>query len=351
VWSRAERRGAPRASPAYAAGVDLDAFVAVHGPEWDRLDALSRRRRLSGEEADELVRRYQRAATHLSVVRSASPDPAVAARLSATVAVARAAVAGGPEPLGRELARFVTVSFPAAVYRARWAAVGAAAFTVVIAALAAWWVLADPRVEAAMGTPEEIRKLVESDFAGYYREYAAQSFALHVWTNNAWITALCIAGGITGVLPVYMLFQNALNVGVIGGLMATHDRLPLFFGLILPHGLLELTAVFVAAGAGLRLFWTWVVPGALPRGRAVAREGRSMITIALGLVGVLLVSGVIEAFVTPSTLPTWARIGIGLLAWLGFVGYAGWFGRRAALAGETGDLAPELAGDAAPIAP
>ena len=35
----------------------------------------------------------------------------------------------------------------------------------------------------------------------------------------------------------------------------------------------------------------------------------------------LLVSGLIEAFVTPSGLPTWARIGIGVLAELAFVAY------------------------------
>ena len=83
--------------------------------------------------------------------------------------------------------------------------------------------------------------------------------------------------------------------------MIGHDRGALFFGLILPHGLLELTAVFVAAGVGLRLFWSWVEPGpAHPRagprpggphrGRRRPRAGR----------GAARVSGVIEAFVTPS---------------------------------------------------
>ena len=330
--------------------MDLDAFVTVHGAEWDRLDALSRRRRLSGAEADELVRLYQRAATHLSVVRSASPDPALAARLSRTVAVARSAVTGGPEPLGRELARFVTVSFPAAVYRTRWVTAGAALFTIVIAVAVGWWVNADPRVLPSLGTPDELRQFVQVDFEHYYSAYSAQSFAAKVWTNNAWLAALCVATGITGLLPAYLLFTNAVNVGVAGGLMAAYGRLDLFFGLILPHGLLELTAVFVAAAAGLRLFWAWIDPGPLPRGQALAREGRSMITIAIGLVVVLLVSGVVEAFVTPSPLPTWARIAIGALVWGAFLGYVGVFGRRAARAGETGDLAADLLADTAPVA-
>ena len=84
--------------------------------------------------------------------------------------------------------------------------------------------------------------------------------------------------------------------------------------------------------------------------KAMAVEGRSMFTVAMGLVGVLAVSGLIEAFVTPSGLPTWARIGIGVIAWSAFLAYIAILGRRAVAAGETGDVRAELAGDAAPVA-
>jgi uncharacterized membrane protein SpoIIM required for sporulation len=329
--------------------VDLDAFVTVHAAEWDRLDRLSSRRRLSGEQADELVLLYQRAATHLSVVRSSFPDAALAGRLSTSVANARSAVTGGHEPFWRELARFVTVSFPAAVYRARWWAFGAFVGTLVVALVLGFWVVGDPKVQAAVASPAQIRQLVNTDFERYYSEYSATSFAAKVWTNNAWVAAMCFIGGITGVAVVGALFQNALNVGMVGGLMAANGKLGLFFALILPHGMLELTAVFVAAASGLKLFWAWVDPGPLPRSQALGREGRSMVTIAMGLVGVLFVSGLIEAFVTPSPLPTWARLAIGSLAWLGFMVYVAVFGRRAVRAGEQGDLEFTLAGDAAPI--
>ena len=330
--------------------MDLDAFVAVHRAEWDRLDELARRRRLSGVEVDELVTLYQRAATHLSLVRSSAPDPELAGRLSTTVARARAAVAGGHEPPLRELARFVTVSFPAAVWRTRWWTLAATTYSVVVALGYGIWVARTPAAQAALGTDEQIRQLVEVRFEQYYSEYAATSFAANVWTNNAFVAALSIALGVSGVGVLWVLHSNAYNVGVIGGLMAANGRLDLFFGLITPHGLLELTAVFVAAGAGLQLFWAWVAPGHRPRSQALATEGRSMVTVAIGLVGVLLVSGVVEAFVTPSPLSTAERIGIGVAVWLAFLGYVGWFGRRAALAGETGDLRAGLVEDTAPIA-
>ena len=91
-------------------------------------------------------------------------------------------------------------------------------------------------------------------------------------------------------------------------------------------------------------------PGPLSRSRSLAREGRSMLTVAMGLVVVLLISGVVEAFVTPSPLPTWARIGIGVVVWAAFLVYVWHFGRPAARAGETGDLRAELIEDAVPVA-
>ena len=329
--------------------MDLDAFVAVHRAEWDRLDELSGRRRLSGAEVDELVMLYQRVATQLSMVRSSASDPVLAGRLSTSVARARAVVTGGHEPPLRELARFVTVSFPAAVWRSRRWTLAAALYTLVVSLGYGIWVARSPAAQAAVASKEEIRQLVQVRFESYYSEFAASSFAANVWTNNAFVSALAIVLGVSGVGVLWVLTSNAQSLGVVGGLMAANGRLDLFFGLITPHGLLELTAVFVAAGAGLQLFWAWVAPGPRTRAQALATEGRSMITVAIGLVGVLLVSGVVEAFVTPSGLSTPVRIGIGVVVWVAFLGYVARFGRRAALAGETGDLRSGLVEDVAPV--
>ena len=151
-------------------------------------------------------------------------------------------------------------------------------------------------------------------------------------------------------VPIFVFAAGGLAcAALVGGLMVANDRAALFFGLIAPHGLLELTAVFVAAGAGMRLGWQWFNPGPRPRSVALAQEGRAAVAIALGLVVVLLVSGVIEAFVTPSGLPTWARVTVGVLALAGFLAYVAVYGRRAERAGFTGDLTVE--GGATELAP
>ena len=327
--------------------MDVDAFVLAHRPTWDRLEQLvKRRRRLTGAEVDELVDLYQRVSTHLSMVRTASSDSVLVGRLSGLVARARSAVTGAHAPLWSEFTRFWTVSFPVVAYRSwRWWLATAVAFFIVTGVIALW-VSGNPEVRAAIGTPSEIDELVNHEFADYYSENPAGSFALQVWVNNAWSAAQCIGYAILlGIpIPFLVLFPNAVNLGVVAGLMFDAGKGDIFLGLLTPHGLLEMTAVFLAAAAGMRLGWSAVSPGNRPRGQVLAEQGRAVMAVAVGLVGVLLVAGLIEGLVTPSPLPTFARIGIGVAAEIAFLVYIFHFGRKAARAGETGDVdnAPDL---------
>ncbi|MGK5631798.1 stage II sporulation protein M [Streptomyces sp. URMC 123] len=322
--------------------MDLDVFVRAHSAEWARLEALlGRRRKLSGAEADELVALYQRAATHLSFVRSSAPDPQLVGRLTQLVARARSAVTGARRAGWRDAGRFLSAGFPAALYRSRHWWLPTALLSTALAAVIGWWIATHPEVQASIAAPDQLRELTRpgGQYETYYSSHAAASFAAQVWTNNAQVAAVCLVfGAFLGIPVLWVLFQNTLNLGIGLGLMSSVGRLDTFLGLILPHGLLELTAVFVAAGTGLRLGWTVIDPGPRPRRTALAEEGRSALGMAIGLAIVLFVSGVIEGFVTPSGLPTWARISIGIAAELAFLGYVYGPGRRAARRGETGDV-------------
>lgn len=93
--------------------MDLDVFVAAHQAEWARLEQLlGRGRRLTGDEADELVALYQRTSTHLSLIQSSTPDPMLTGRLTQLVARARATVTGARRGGWRDAARFFTMRLP-----------------------------------------------------------------------------------------------------------------------------------------------------------------------------------------------------------------------------------------------
>ena len=325
--------------------VDLDAYVAEHAGEWRRLEYLSRRRRLSADEADELIALYQRAATHLSVIRTRSPDPALVARLSRMVLAGRSAITGtGGQRFGwQQVWRFLTVTFPLETYRARrwWITVSLVNLGIAAALMA--YVATNQSVAQALLGQDQIEAIVDSQFAGYYSQFQPQNFAFAVWTNNAFLTAQVLVSGVL-ILPVfYLLGANILNLGLIGGVMIGHGRPDVFFGLILPHGLLELTAVFVGAGAGLRMGWAWISPGRhRSRGRALVETARGAVLVALGLVLVLGVSGLLEGFVTPSALPAVLKITLGVVAWVAFLVYVLVRGAQAARAGESGDVQAHL---------
>jgi len=318
--------------------VDVDAFVAVRSSRWDRLRELTRSRRLSGSEADELIRLYQATATDYSRVRTSAPDPTVLTRLSNLLGRGRSLIAGAHEPGWSDVVRFFVVSVPAAFYRVRWWTVAMMLAFILIGVATAWWTFTNPELLAAIGTPTERQRYAEEAFASYYSTYEPGTFATQVWTNNAWIGARAIALGPTGIGPIYLLVANAMAIGQSAAVLAEFDMLDVFFGLILPHGLLELSGIFIACGAGLKLFWTWVSPGPRTRSRAMAEEGRAMITLVIGLTVLFLVCGLIEGYVTPSELPTAVKIVIGALALAGYWVYTLVLGRIAVRHGETGDM-------------
>jgi len=322
--------------------VNVDRFITTHQASWARLDELTsaargRGQRLAPDQVDELVQLYQRASSHLSHARTERADPALVARLTTLVASASGALYGTRGRSLSGMARFFTTSFPAAVFHARRFVVVAAALLFVPAiVLGVWLANSDEALQAS--APDAVREAyVQQDFEEYYSSAPAGEFATSVTVNNVQVAFLAFSAGILAcVVTAYLLVSNGLNLGFAAGLFAANGQQAKFYGLILPHGLLELSAITVAGAAGLAVGWTIVAPGDRARTAALAEQGRRSAVIALGLVIAFVVAGTIEGFVTPSGLPTAARIGIGVAVFSAFWAYVLVLGRRAAAGGYTG---------------
>lgn len=330
--------------------MDLDAFSALRESRWRRLKELARSRKRTGAQVDEMTRLYRGAAADLSAVRSAAPEPALIARLSMLLASARVWLTGVHHVRTGDVAAIFVKSLPAALYRVRWWGAVTSIVVIVMSFVAGYYTLHHPEALELVGPPEVRRAIAEEEFASYYVEYDNTSFAAQVWTNNAWLAVQCIVLGITGFFPLMLMYNTVIQLGVAGAVLAEHGMLDIFFQLIAPHGLLELSAVFVAAGSGFRMFWAMLVPGNRPRSVALAEAFRTLLLVALGLVIALFVSGLIEGYVTPSNLPWSVKVAIGAVAMVVFWLVVFWAGRRSVAAGNSGDVDEAFRAQTAPVA-
>ncbi|WP_282826994.1 stage II sporulation protein M [Gulosibacter sediminis] len=324
--------------------MDIDAYAAAQRAEWERLSELSRSRRLSGAESDALIERYQAGATDLSAIRTATGDSAESVRLSLDLARARRRFTRVRRNVLVVLREFFVEQLPASLYSVRWWTLAAAVLTVVAAVFSYFWHMSNPEILSFYGSQSGLQQYAEEDFINYYSEYSESAFTAQVFTNNAFIAAQCIAFGITGIYPIFVLIQNGIGLGMSAAVLASFGHLDAFFLWIAPHGLLELTMIFVAGGAGFALFWSLVVPGNRTRVDAMGAAGRTLIIVAIGTTIFLLLSGLVEGFVTRQDWPWPVKIGIGALALGSYLAYSLVLGRRSYLAGHRGDLRASEAG-------
>ncbi|MFK3834304.1 stage II sporulation protein M [Microbacterium sp. NPDC087868] len=323
--------------------MDADALTDARRAEWARLDELSRAS-LDGAAVDELIVRYRAASADLAELKTSVGDSPQGNYLSTILVRARMRLTGASDSVLTQAARFFARQFPAALYRLRWLTLAIAVVFLAIAIGTAAWIASDPALVATLGPPAALEQYADERFTGYYTENPAAVFMGMVWSNNAWLAMLCVIFGVTGIYPVYMIVTNAMAIGQAGAIMAAYDKADIMVLYVLPHGMLEMTCLFVAAAGGLRLFWSWVAPGHRSRSESLAQEGRALATVSLGLVFAMFLAGLVEGFVTGWALPWPLKIGIGAAALAVFLIYMLVVGGRAYRRGETGDLVEYEAG-------
>lgn len=330
--------------------MEIDRFIADNQVSWQRLEALASegRRRgatLSPLEADELLELYDIVSGHLSVARTHFDDQTLNDALSQLLGFARGLIYRPPPWQGNGLVRFLTVAFPAAVWLTRRHILIAAVVLLGPAVVVGAWLTHSDDVRDATVDPTLQELVAEEKFEDYYSSNPAQAWAFELFTHNIEVTALAFAAGTVLVVGAWvLLFDNGLSLGTSAAIMHAAGKGDLFWGLIIPHGLLELSSIMLGAGAGMAIGWAIIAPGDRTRAAAVSETGMRSAVVMLGAMGCLVIAGFTEAFVTPSGLPTAVRVAIGLTWFVGLLAWVIALGPAAVAAGATGtfrDLAPD----------
>jgi uncharacterized membrane protein SpoIIM required for sporulation len=323
--------------------VDIDAFVAARQGAWWRLQQLTeqarRITRVAPVELDEMVHLYQRAGADLATARvEYAADSMLVNRLTLLVSDAHGVLYGQRDTeVSRNVLQFATLTFPAAIYALRRYIAVAALLTIVPWAVFQIWLAVSPTAFDVAAPDAAGQQYINQDFEDYYSNQPSQNFATQVFLNNIRVGFLAFASGaLLCVFAVALLVWNGANVGVAGGLFTHVGQWDKFWGLILPHGMLEISAVVVAGAAGLRIGWAVIDPGDRPRFHALVDEARRAGSVLVGLIVAFLLAALVEGFVTGRPWPTWIRIGIGVGVFLLFWGWTIIFAVRAHREGREG---------------
>ncbi|MFN8456142.1 MAG: stage II sporulation protein M [Anaerolineae bacterium] len=285
-----------------------DQLYQTRQTDWKTLTQLLDRsqgdmHQLSPEEINALGRLYRAATSDLALAQRDFPQHRVTLYLNQLVARAHA-ILYRTEPLAlSRLRRFVTTGFPS-VYRETLPFIVVAALLFIIPAILAglgtfWqpdtarWLLP---AEVQSLIPSIERKELWTDIAINERPYAS-SFIMR---NNIQVSFVAFAGGVlAGVLTVWAMVFNGLLLGGLTGLTAHHGIGFELWTFVIGHGVVELSVIFIAGGAGLRLGWAILNPGLLRRRDALAVAARKAVRLIVGCVPLLVMAGLIEGFISP----------------------------------------------------
>ncbi len=289
--------------------------------EWRRLEellAVIRTRgvaRLTADEVLEFGRWYRRAAAELSFHRTHEADPTLLAHLNDLVGQCYPFVYAAPRQPWPSVRRFFAADFPRAIRR-HALAILIAVFISLLPALIGYVVTRQDRALADQVLPEDLLKssdavAIRHDKRQDWMPLGMRPFASSfIMTNNIRISIIAFAGGMTaGLLTTYLMVYNGVMLGISAAIVGEHGVHTAlnFWAFVAPHGVLELTAIFISGGAGYLLAYALINPAVLPRRLALQNAGKEAVILMLGVAAMLTVAGTIEGFFSPQNIPEWIK--------------------------------------------
>jgi len=302
-------------------------WIEQRKSSWGRLDALTHQVEssgigtLSGGELREFGLLYRQVAADLSAVRSDRASGTLEEYLNQLLSRAHNRIYSGRKAGFGSVVRFMVWEYPR-IFRHLFPYV-LASFLIFLAgaALGTLLTLSRPEFMRLLLGPAMLETIERHEMWTHSILSMKPQASTAILTNNIGVSFLAFAGGIVGGIgTIYLMFFNGLEMGVISTACArAHMALDLF-SFVAAHGALELPSIFIAGGAGLRLGAGLLFPGMLSRKDSLARAARDSIRLLAGVVPLLFVAGMLEAFLSPSGAPKGLKFAVGavLLTGLGF---------------------------------
>ena len=327
-------KGAAGDAAIEAAALRSDRFRQQREGDWQQLEEIvsrmeaGRLRKLSDEDVLALPVLYRTVASSLSVARETSLDAATLAYLEGLVQRAWFLVYGPRVSLWGWLRRFFAGEWSRAV-RAIWPEMLVALALMVAGTVVGWLLVANdpdwyhalvPGQFADERVPGATREALLGTLFGNQDQEALPIFAAALFSNNAGVAILCFALGFAfGIPSLLLLIHNTATLGAMLWLFHGQGLTLDFVGWLSVHGTTELFAILLSGAAGLHIGRSMAFPGQQSLAVAAAQAGQRAAVVMAGVVLMMVVAGLLEAFARQLVDSTLWRMVIGyslLVFWL-----------------------------------
>ena len=319
-------RFAPRAKAGAAGRITVPAerFVQKKREGWETFRTTALRMERSGVgalapgEIPAFAAQYREVAADLARARTYQVDPRVIAYLERVVTAGHNALYRARGKERTPLPHYILRDFPAAVVQS-WRYVLLAFLLFSVPAVVGYVMirerpaLAEELLSPGMVARAEAAAENQTEGRGYAETSKEDRPQTAAWiiTNNITVSFGTFVGGLTGgLLTAWLLFTNGMMLGLVLGLFKNYQAMNYLLTFVLGHGVLELTAIFISAGAGFRLAKAIIAPGDRTRRDALVVEGRIAARMIGAVVTLLAIAGTIEGLLSTSAAPAIWKYGV-----------------------------------------
>jgi uncharacterized membrane protein SpoIIM required for sporulation len=314
--------------------MNVNDFIKLRQKDWQRLETLISPRvgqsRLTASEVHELGTLYRAITSDLALARRDYPDQRAMVYLNQLLTKTHSFIYKEDVSDFRQFFRYFTRRIPQTFRQtARYTLVAFLLF-IIPAIIGFRLAYTNPNVATPLGLAAERQILSEKDTWTNIPVEERPFFSPLIMSNNIRIAILAFGGGILfGLYSLYVLTFNGLVIGAVLGLAAHYDVGMTLLTFIAGHGVIELSVIFIAGGAGLQLGWALLNPGPYTRRDALGLAARRAVTLLVACVPLLVIAGTIEGFFSPTDAPFAVHALVGLVSGVLLYGYLGLVGRGA----------------------
>jgi len=279
-------------------------------PYWSKLESLLNQsnkaglKSLSRSDLQELSLLYRQTAADLAAIREDPGSVHFARYINQLLVRAHNTIYSGSKASPKAILTFFWETYPAAFRRNVKHCLLATVIFAVAGLVGAVLTYQNPDFKVKLLGPQMVETIEKREMWTHSIVGIKPLASSAIMTNNMSVGFMTFALGITaGLGTIYMMAFNGLLIGVIGMACWLSGMSVQLWSFVAPHGVLELPAIFIAGGAGLRIAQGLLFPGVLPRRDSLAQAGVDAVQLVLGTIPILIVAGLIEAFVSPTGLP------------------------------------------------